>query len=243
MKTQKVHFTIGGITFFFVILLFIAAAVNQSAGQAVAIKSWTGTYPEMNKSYPVVFVAVKKGVPHVFIRYLPTHNYKDLFAKSVVDGTEIAGKTKADLVKTLLKLAERSLMKGRLLETEGILSNTDAQKRIVQELFEARFDQLGDQWNLTRKFVAVYHKIDAFPRGKTNEFVKETFEHEAEALFFRFLLVNRLESDHGQKMDSYRELHAELSRLLGELDYTFRKLQYYETAGATTLAGYSVLTP
>jgi len=241
MKTKK-HIKISFRLLIFLVVLTAALLTNKnSSAQLFGIKKWTGTYPDMNKSYPVVFIAFKGMIPHVFIRYYPTHNYKDLIAKSVVDGTEIAGKTKTDLLKSVLKIFERSLMKGRLFETGEIKLNTKKQNEIAKKIFEARFEQLGDLWELAQKFVLVYQKVDRFQGNKTHNAIKNTFEKEAGELFMRFLFVNLLESDHGQKIDAFSTLKTEITHLLGELDYTFKKLQYFESFGQSSQISYSFL--
>jgi len=208
-------------------------------------KSWTGTYPDMNGSYPLVFIAYEGGVigiPHIFVRYYPTHNYKDMVAKSVVDATEIGEKTKTDLAKSLLKMIEQTLMKGRFIETGHIKINTKQQKEIVQKIFEARFDQLGDIWELTGLFLQIYDKIDKFSGPGTSAQIKELFKKEANKMFTRFLLVNLLESDHGQKIDSFGTLKTEITHLLGEVDYTLKKLHFFESFGQSAQVSYSFLT-
>jgi hypothetical protein len=230
---------------FFILLLLTGLRMDKASGQLFEAKSWTGTYPDMNGSYPLVFIAYKGGVigiPHIFIRYYPTHNYKDMVAKSVVDATEISGKTKTDLAKIIMKLIEQSLMKGRFIEKGLIKINTGQQQEIVQKIFEARFDQLGDIWELTELFLQVYHKIDRFSGTGANSAIKNLLKKEANELFMRFLLVNLLESEHGQKVESFGDLKVEITHLLGEVDYTFKKLQFFESFGESIQVSYSFLT-
>ena len=111
------------------LLLLTGMRTDKASGQLFEKKTWTGTYPDMNGSYPLVFIAYEGGVigiPHIFVRYYPTHNYKDMVAKSVVDATEIGEKTKTDLAKTLMKIIEQSYMKGRFVETGKIKVNVKA---------------------------------------------------------------------------------------------------------------------
>jgi hypothetical protein len=165
-----------------------------------------------------------------------------MVAKSVVDATEISGKTKTDLAKIIMKLIEQSLMKGRFIEKGLIKINTGQQQEIVQKIFEARFDQLGDIWELTELFLQVYHKIDRFSGTGANSAIKNLLKKEANELFMRFLLVNLLESEHGQKVESFGDLKVEITHLLGEVDYTFKKLQFFESFGESIQVSYSFLT-
>jgi hypothetical protein len=228
-------------------ILFLVTGLqsDKAAGQVFEVKKWTGTYPDMNGSYPLTFIAFNGGIigiPHVFVRYWPTHNYRDVLSVPVIDATEISGKTKTDLAKTILKLIEQSLMKGRYIEKGLIKINTKQQKEIVQKIFEARFDQLGDIWELTGIFLNIYQKIDHFSGTGAGPNIKDLFKKEADVLFTRFLLVNLLESGHGQKIGSFGELKKETAQLSGEVDYTFKKLQFFEVFSQSSPVGYSFLT-
>jgi len=228
-----------------ILVLITALEMSKTNGQVFEIKKWTGTYPDMNGSYPLTFIAFKGGIigiPHVFIRYWPTHNYRDVLSVPVIDATEIAGKTKTDLAKIILKLIEQLLMKGRYIEKGLIKINTEQQKEIVQKIFEARFDQLGDIWEFTGMFLRVYQKIESFGGTGAGPNIKDLFKKEADALFIRFLLVNLLESGHGQKIGSFGDLKKETAQLSGEVDYTFKKFQFFEGFSQSSPVGYSFLT-
>lgn len=245
MKTKRKNTASFWIKIFLAVFLSVTLTADKSSAQVFEIKSWTGSYPDMNNSYPLVFIAYKGGIigiPHVFVRYWPTHNYKDLIAKSVVDPTEASSRLKNDLAKSLLKMIEQKLMEGRFIETGLIKVNTRQQKEIVQKIFEARFDQLGDIWELTELFLHVYHKIDRFSGTSANSAIKNLLKKEANELFMRFLLVNLLESEHGQKVESFGDLKVEITHLLGEVDYTFKKLQFFESFGESIQVSYSFLT-
>ncbi|WP_372932973.1 hypothetical protein [Mariniphaga sediminis] len=229
------------------IILFLLAVLqtDRVTGQVFEVKKWTGTYPDMEGSYPLTFIAFKGsiiGIPHVFIRYWPTHNYKDMIAKSTVDATEISGKIRTDLAKNLMRLTEQTWIKGRFTETSQIKINTKHQNEIVQKIFKARSDQLGDIWELTKMFLRVYHQIDRFHGTGVHSQVKGLLKEDADKLFTRFLLINLLKSGHGQKMDSLGDLEKEVTRLLGQVDYTFKKLQYFDMSGKLSPISYSVLT-
>jgi hypothetical protein len=220
--------------------------MGKANGQLIEVKSWTGTYPDMNGSYPLTFIAFKGEVipiPHFFVRYYPTHNYKDQMAMDAVDATEIAGKLRTDILKSIFKIMENSLMEGRFLETTGIKTNTTEQKAIAEKIFNARFDQLEDIWQITEGFIRLYQKIARFEGEDALKEIKRVFRKETDELFIRFLLVNLLESEHAQKLDSFSEISRELTRLLGETDYTFKKVLFFEYAQEESpFAGYTFLT-
>lgn len=244
MKTRK-HKTI---TFWLRIFLLTMTVVllqaDQSRGQVFEIKKWTGTYPDMTGSYPLTFIAFKGfifPVPYVFVRIWPSHYYVTE-SLPVTDESEISGELKTGLLRIAAKLLERSRMKGRFEKTTGIKNNTELQNEIEQKIFSARFDELEDIYKLAQKFIEAYRKADRFDELNNGFKVKKILEKETDELFMRFLLVNLLESGHGQKVDSFRELQTELNRLHGELDYTFKKLQFFESYGETASVSYSILT-
>lgn len=246
MKCRKQHTKISSFILKTAIILFLIAVLkmDRANGQVFEVKKWTGTYPDMNGSYPMAFIAFEGGiigVPYLFIRSWPTHYYWNVLSVPVIDGTEISGKTKTYLAKSLLKMIEQTLMKGRYIEKGLIKINTKQQKEIVQKIFEARFDQLGDIWKLTELFLQVYHKIDRFSGTGANATIKELLKKEANDLFTHFLLVNLLESNHGNKIDSFGNLKTEITQLLGEVDYTFKKLQFFESFGESSQVSYSFL--
>ena len=198
----------------------------------------------MNGSYPLTFIAFKGFIfptPYVFVRIWPSHYYVTE-ALPVTDESEISGELKTGLLRIAAKLLERSRIKGRFEKTTGINNNTQLQNDIEQKVFSARFDQLEDIYKLTQKFVEAYQKTDRFDDLSNGFEVKKLLEKETDDLFMRFLLVNLLESDHGQKVDSFGELQTELDHLHGALDYTFKKLQFFENFGETASARYSILT-
>jgi hypothetical protein len=229
-----------------IILLLIASLdISKASGQVFEVKKWTGTYPDMNGTYPMAFIAFKGGiigVPYLFIRSWPTHYYWNALSVPVIDATEVSGKTKTGLAKIIMKLIEQSLMNGRYIEKGLIKINTKQQQEIVQKIFDTRFDQLDDLRELTEMFLKVYHKIDRISGTGVNVKIKSLLKEEANELFSRFLLVNLLESNHGDKIDSFGNLKTEITNLLGEVDYTFKKLQYFESFGMSAQVSYSFLT-
>ena len=228
-----------------ILIIIIGLNISKTSGQKFEVKKWTGTYPDMNGSYPMAFIAFKGGIigiPYYFIRSWPTHYYWNVLSVPVIDATEISGKTKTGLAKIIMRLIEQSLMNGRYIEKGLIKINTKQQQKIVQTIFDARFDQLGDLWELTGMFLQVYQKIDQINGNGVNVKIKKLLKDEANELFSQFLLVNLLESNHGHKIDSFGNLKTEITRLLGEVDYTFKKLQYFESFGQSSQASYSFLT-
>lgn len=236
-------------TFLFRIFLLVFSAILlasiQSSGQIFEIKKWKGTYPDMNGSYPLTFIAFKGNlipIPYVFVRTWPTHYYVNVESLLVTDATEITGEIKTGLLRIAAKLLERSRIKGRFEKTTGIKNNTELQNEIEQKMFSAKLDELEDIYELAQKFLEAYQKTNRFDELNNGIEIKRLLEKETDELFMRFLLVNLLESDHGQKVDSFGELHLELSRLHGELDYTFKKLQFFESLRTTASVSYSILT-
>ncbi len=246
MKTYRIIKIIPAVRIIFLILMTLGVTINKANGQLFEVKSWTGTYPDMNGSYPLTFIAFKGEVipiPHFFVRYYPTHNYKDQMATDAVDATEIAGKLRTDILKSIFKIMENSLMEGRFLETTGIKINTTEQKAITEKIFNARFDKLEDIWQITEGFIRLYQKISRFDEDTAPKEIKRIFKKETNELFIRFLLVNLMESGHAQKLDSFSEISRELTRLTGETDYTLRKIWFFQNPmGETAYNNYTFLT-
>jgi hypothetical protein len=245
MKANRNNKAVSPIRIIFLILPAFIMTMGKASGQLIEVKSWTGTYPDMNGSYPLTFIALKGEVlpiPHFFVRYYPTHNYKDLIAMDVVDATEIAGKLRTDILKSIFKIMEKSLMEGRFLETTGIKINTVGQKAIAEKIFNARFDQLEDIWKIAEGFIRLYQKISRFEGKDVSKEIKRIFRKETNELFIRFLLVNLMESEHAQKLDSFSEISRELTRLTGETDYTLRKIWFFQNPmGETVQNNYTFL--
>ena len=121
-------------------------------------------------------------------------------------------------------MIERSQMKGRHQETEEIKINTETQKKIAK-LFDARSDQLEDNYQLANGFIKLYRKIGQFDTEPNTSGVRQIFEKEADELLMRFLMVNLLETGHGEKMETFSGIHTEQNQLIGEIDYTYQKVQ------------------
>ncbi len=228
------------------ILFMIVAKPQKASSQLIDVKPWTGTYPDMEGSYPLTFVSFTGWlipVPHVFVRTWPTHYYIEAVSMPVTDATEIAEETKTGFLRLAEKLIERSQMKKRHEETEGIKLNTGFQKEISQALFDARSDQLGDNYKLANGFIKLYEKIGQFDKETNVSKVKQVFEKEADELMTRFLMTNMLQTDHGDKLETFSEIHAEQSKLMGEVDYTFQKVRFFNSFGSPEAnSSYNFLT-
>jgi len=207
-------------------VLFPGTANSQIAD----IKKWTGIYPDMEESYPLTFIAFKGlliPAPHVFVRTWPTHYYIEADAVPVTDATEIAGATVTGLLRIASKMLERQQMKGRHDETVQIKNNTGFQKQIEEKVFNSKTDQLGDMYSLAQHFIQLYGKVDKIGHLSNSAGVKKIFEEEADRQLMRFLMVNLLQTGHGEKLDAFSEINTSLNRLLGEVDYTWSKIRFF----------------
>jgi hypothetical protein len=228
-----------------VTVALLAVCFPESVKSQIAdIKKWTGTYPDMEESYPLTFIAFKGWlipVPHVFVRTWPTHYYIEADAMPVTDATEIGGSTVTGLLRIASKMLERHQMEGRHDETVQIKDNTDLQKQIGEKLFNARADQLEDMFGLAQRFIRLYGKIDRIGGLPHSAEVKDIFGEEADRQLMRFLMVNLLQTGHGEKLDALSEINSTLNKLLGEVDYTYSKIRYFSNYNAG-IASYSFLT-
>ena len=214
------------------IVLFLLLAAGIANGQVVAIKKWKGTYPEMNDKYPITFIAFKGFLPptaHVFLRIWPTHYYWDISSAPTTDEAEIEGGAKNGLMRIALKLFEKRQMIGRYTETGGIKTNMDLQKEIDQKLFDSRSDYLEDNYKLAEDFVRLYTKLNQLGKIKNTSGVRKIFEQEADELLIRFLMVNLLQTGHGEKMDAFSEIHISINKLYGEIDYCYGKVRFFNS--------------
>ena len=224
--------------------LLLFATAEQSKAQLIEIKPWHGYYPEMDGTYPLTFISFTGWlipIPHVFVRTWPTHYYVEVGALPVTDGGEIAGELKTGLLRIVAKAIERSQMKGRKEETEGIKVNTGFTQQISDQLFSARSDELGDIYNLAAQFIKLYHKVNKLGGLSNSGKIHSIYEKEADQLLMQFLMVNLFQTDHGRKLDAFYVLSKELWKLLGELDYTHGKLLFFNSFNNQSLS-YSFLS-
>lgn len=228
----------------FIGLLFCLLTPEVKA-QAIGIKSWNGYYPEMKGSYPMTFIAFKGWLfpePHVFVRVWPTHYYLQTDAVPVTDEAGISQELTVGMMKIVTKAIERSQMKGRMEETERIRSNTDFTRQIGQKLFEARSDELSDIYNLASGFVALYQKISKLASLDKTGKIHSIYEGESDELLWQFLMVNLMQTDHGRKLEAYTAIGHQLTELLGEVDYTHGKLNYFNSYDKDIANSYSFLS-
>ena len=218
--------------------------LKPAKSQVVDIKKWTGTYPDMEESYPLAFIAFKGWlipIPYAFVRTWPTHYYIEVDAMPVTDATEIAGSTKTGLLRIAAKMLERCQMEGRHDETVQIKDNTNFQKQIGEKIFNSRTEQLEDLYRLAQQFIKLYQKVDKIGQLPNSSQVKKILEKEADQLLMHFLMVNLLQTDHGEKLDAFSEINSTLNKLLGEVDYTWSKIHYFSNYNEE-LISYSFLT-
>jgi hypothetical protein len=228
------------------IFMMIVSFPQPAKSQLIDVKPWTGTYPDMEGTYPLTFISFTGlifPVPHVFVRTWPTHYYVEAVSMPVTDATEIAEETKTGLLRIIEKMVERGQMKDRFEETGEIKINTANQKNIAQELFDSRFDQLEDHYQLSNGFIKLYSKIGQFDSEPNTSGVKQIFEKEADELLMRFLMVNLLETGHGDKMEGFSEINTEQNKLTGEVDYTLKKVHFFNNfSSAEANSSYTFLT-
>lgn len=227
----------------FVLVLLVQLTATARA-QIVDVKKWKGTYPDMEGSYPLSFIAFKGKIipiPHVFIRTWPTYYYMEVGALPVTDATEMTSQTKTGLLRIAAKMLERHQMKGRHDETTGMKINTDFQKQIEEKLFNARSEQLQDLYQLAHIFIRLYKKVDNLGHLPNSRVVRKIFQKESDQLLLRFLMVNLFNSEHGDKLEAFSEISTILNKLLGEVDYTHSKIQFFSNYDKE-LISYSFLT-
>lgn len=227
------------------LLFFLLHSAGIANAQAVAIKKWSGRYPRMNDSYPLAFISFKgwlPPVPHLFVRVPPTHYYWKIKSIPSTDSGEITGKTKTGLLRIISKLMERSQFKGRFKETGMIKLMSESQKQIDQKLFDSRKDKLDDIYGLTATFLDLYENLDNLNHIEHGSKVKKLFKKEANELLEQFLMINLLETDHGEKFKAFTEMQGSLIQLTGEVDYTLNKIRFFNAYGKYNTSHYAFLT-
>lgn len=229
------------ITAFSLVLVF--AGKNLKA-QVFDIKSWNGTYPEMNGTYPLSFIAFKGSIipiPHVFIRTWPTHYYMEVVAEPTYDTEDYISELKVNFLKIAARVLEKSQMKQRQEETEQIKSNTEMQRDIGKKIFDARSDQLPDVYGIAAGFVRLYISINTLDKLDNCKWLKQICQQEADDLLTRFVAVNLFQTDHGKKLEAFEEIKQELDSQIGEADYTYRKVHHYQFYASNTSQSYLFL--
>ena len=231
----------------FLIILFTLIVIfpeKRLNAQVLDIKPWHGTYPEMNGSYPLSFVAFKGfliPVPHVFIRTWPTHYYMEVIAAPAYDTESYVSELKVNFLKIAAKLLEKSQMEKRHEHTEGIKNDTEMQRDMEKKIFDARSDQLPDVYNIAAGFVRLYLSLNNLDKLNNCQWLKGICRQEADELLTRFITVNFLITDHGKKLEAFQEIQQELNHQIGETDYTYRKVHHYQFFNNNTSQSYSFL--
>jgi len=226
-------------------MMAVAIAVQPVSAQALAIKSWHGYYPEMNGHYPLSFIAFKGWlfpVPHLFIRSWPTYYYVEVGALPVSDGSEYAGRTRTGFLRIAARLLEQDLVQGRSNEVRQIKDNTQLRQDNAQRLFTARSDELPDIYGLADGFIQLYTKINRLEQLEGARDICRLMEHEADELMTRFLMINLLQTDHGEKLEAFGRIRRELQHQMGETDYTFSKVLHFQFFQSDYTDAYAFLT-
>ncbi len=229
------------------ILLFPWTAMlpgKELQAQVFAIKSWNGLYPDMQGTYPLYFMAFKGWpipTPHEFIRIWPTHYYFQVVSMPTYDLQDYSSELKVSFLRIVAKQLEKSQMKKRQEETQQIRENTEIQRDIEKKIFDANSDQLPDVYSIASGFIRLYISIDNLDKLPNCQWLRPTYQKEADELLTRFITVNLFLTDHGKKMEAFSEIREELNKQLGETDYTYRKVLHLQAFNANVPQSYAFL--
>ena len=228
------------------ILIIELTSIVQLHAQAFAVKRWRGTYPQMNGSYPLSFMAFKGGfiipVPHFFVRTWPTHYYIELGAMPVTDSENLTGSIKTGFLRIVEKILERSQMQKRSEETTQIKENNLQQRDIELKLFNSRADYLPDVYGIADQFIRLYQSINNLEKQANAGAIAQISRREADELVVRFIMVNLLQTDHGKKLEAFSEIRSDLNRQIGETDYVNRKVYHFNFFSQDAGNAYAFLT-
>lgn len=233
-------------TILFILLLPLAALLpgKELQAQVFAIKSWNGLYPDMQGTYPLYFMAFKGWpipTPHEFIRIWPTHYYFQVVSMPTYDLQDYSSELKVSFLRIVAKQLEKSQMKKRQEETQQIKNNTEIQRDIEKKIFDSNSDQLPDVYSIASGFIRLYTSIDNMDKLDHCKWLRQTFQKEADELLTRFIAVNLFLADHGKKLEAFEEIKLELNKQIGEADYTYRKVRYFQTFNAIVPQSYAFL--
>ena len=221
-------------------------SIVQLHAQAFAVKRWHGTYPQMNGSYPISFMAFKGGflipTPHFFVRTWPTHYYIELGATPVTDSENLAGSIKTGFLRIVERMLEQSQMQKRAEETTQIKANNLQQRDIQLRLFNSRSDYLPDVYGIANQFIRLYQSINGLGKQANAGAIAQISRREADELVVRFIMVNLLQTDHGKKLEAFSEIRNELTRQMGETDYVNRKVYHFNFFSQDAGNAYAFLT-
>lgn len=211
-------------------VIFAMIFSGKTSAQAFAIKGWSGTYPQMNDSYPLTFMAFKGfliPIPHFFIRTWPTHYYFEVGAMPVTDAPNLAGDIKTGFLRLVEKILERSQLQQRSDETAQIKGNELGQKNIELKIFNSRSDYLSDIYGISSLFIRLDKSISNLEKQANAGAIVKICRREADQLMIRFIMVNLLQTDHGTKLEAFSQIRDELYAQIGETDYTNQKVCHY----------------
>ena len=227
-------------------LIIELTSIVQLHAQAFVIKRWRGTYPQMNGSYPLSFMAFRGGflipTPHFFVRTWPTHYYIELGATPVTDSENLAGSIKTGFLRIVERMLEQSQMQKRAEETTQIKANNLQQRDIQLKLFNSRSDYLPDVYGIADQFIWLYQSINNLGKQANAGAIAQISRREADELVVRFIMVNLLQTDHGKKLEAFSEIRSELTRQIGEADYVNRKVYHFNFYNQDTCDSYAFLT-
>ena len=227
--------------------LAILFSSNGMQAQVIDIKPWNGTYPDMEKTYPLTFIAFKGSlipIPYVFVRLWPAHYYLETDAKPVYDTETYTNLLEINFLKIVEKLIQKQEMKRRQEETQQIKDNTQMERDMEKKIFDANSDQLPDVYNIASGFIRLYASIDRLDKlNKLNDcsWLKPIYQKQADELLTRFITINLFQADHGKKLEAFAEIQKELNQQLGETDYTYRKVHHYQFYTNDVSQSYSFL--
>ena len=211
-------------------VIFAIIFSGKTSAQAFAIKGWSGTYPQMNDSYPLTFMAFKGfliPIPHFFIRTWPTHYYFEVGALPVTDAPNLAGDIKTGFLRLVEKILERSQLQQRSDETAQIKGNELGQKNIELKIFNSRSENLRDIYGISSLFIQLDQSISNLGKQANVSAIVKICQRDADQLMIRFLMVNLLQTDHGKKLEAFAQIRDELCSQIGETDYTNQKVYHY----------------
>jgi hypothetical protein len=222
-------------------------SVQGLKAQAFEIKTWKSTYPEMKGSYPLTFIAFKGTLvpmPYVFVKLWPTHYYLLTDTRQVFDGSQYSTEMSIGLGKITEKFYEKAQMIKRHEETVQIKNNTKRRRDIAKTIFDAEFDQLPDVYRIAAGFVRLYESINKLKKLNSVDdcsWLVTTYRKQADDLLLRFVSVNLFQADHGEKIEAFAGIRKELDSLMGETDYTYRKVHHYQVFAHDPCQSYNFL--
>jgi len=73
------------------------------------------------------------------------------------------------------------------------------------------------------------------------QWLRQTYQKEADELLTRFISVNLFLTDHGKKLEAFSEIREELNKQIGETDYTYRKVLHLQAFNANIPQSYAFL--